>query len=92
MPAVILAVAEPASWLRHRARRVLADLDGVVGRDGAQYVGVVDSHGRFVWETGRALGALGPAGGVWFRPDLDRCQPIAHGEIVGGDATAMSAR
>jgi hypothetical protein len=85
-PAVVVASFTPRSWLSRRSRRLLADLQNVVGRSGPYYVGLVDRRGRFVWETGRALTATGPAGGVYAPPEIDACQPVIHSRPALGPA------
>jgi hypothetical protein len=77
-PALILASFTPRTWLKTRALRLLADLQAVVGRSGPYYVGLVDRTGRFLWETGRAMTATGPAGGVYAPQEIDACQPVLH--------------
>jgi hypothetical protein len=77
-PAMVIVVFDPPAWLKHRARRLLRDIDRIVGRTGAYYVGLVDIHGRFVWETGHARSATGFAGGVYAPADIDSCQPVQH--------------
>jgi hypothetical protein len=79
-PVVIVASFTPRSWLLGRSRRLLDDLTQVVGRGGPYYVGLVDVHGRFVWETGRSMTATGPAGGVYAPREIDRCQPVVHSQ------------
>jgi sirohydrochlorin ferrochelatase len=82
-PAIVVASFTPRSWLLNRARRLLEDVQLEVGRSGSYYLGLVDVHGRFVWETGRSMRATGPAGGVYAPRDIDACQPVAHGQLVG---------
>jgi hypothetical protein len=79
-PVVIVASFTPRSWLLGRSRKLLADLAQVVGRAGPYYVGLVDRHGRFVWETGRSMTPTGLAGGVYTPRDIDRCQPVLHSQ------------
>jgi hypothetical protein len=81
-PVVIVASFTPRSWLLGRSRTLLDDLVQVVGRTGPYYVGLVDIHGRFVWETGRSMTATGLAGGVYAPPEIDRCQPVFHSQPV----------
>jgi hypothetical protein len=85
-PAVVVASFTPRSWLSRRSRRLLADLQNVVGPSGPYYLGLVDRRGRFVWETGRALTATGPAGGVYAPPEIDVCQPVIHSRPALGPA------
>jgi hypothetical protein len=77
-PALVVASFTPRSWLLHRSRRLLADVQDLVGRTGPYYVGLVDRRGRFLWETGRAMSANGPLGGVYAPREIDACQPVIH--------------
>jgi hypothetical protein len=81
-PAVVLAVSDPAKFLKHRLRRFLGRLHTVNGLYGDDYVGVVDSEGQFVWENGRAHLPGTFAGTLWIRPDLDSCSPVQHGHLA----------
>jgi hypothetical protein len=82
-PAIVLAVSDPAEFLVHRLRGFLTRLRTVNGLYGDDYVGVVDSRGRFVWENGRAHLPGTFAGSLWIRPDLDSCSPVVHSQPVG---------
>jgi hypothetical protein len=77
-PAIVVASFTPRSWLLKRSRRLLEDIRREVGRSGPYYLGLVDVHGKFVWETGISMSASGPAGGVYAPPDIDACQPVEH--------------
>jgi hypothetical protein len=79
-PAVVLAVSDPAPFLKHRLRGFLDRLQRVIGLYGDDYVGVVDSRGRFIWENGRAHLPGTFAGSLWIRPDLDSCSPVVHSQ------------
>jgi hypothetical protein len=81
-PVVIVASLTPHSWLLNRSRRLLEDLQRVVGRYGQYYVGLVDRRGQFIWETGRVLTATGPTGGVYAPPEIDACQPVIHSQLA----------
>jgi hypothetical protein len=85
-PVVIVASFTPRSWLLGRSRTLLDDLVQVVGRVGPYYVGLVDIHGHFVWETGRSMTATGLAGGVYAPREIDRCQPVLHSQPVRAPA------
>jgi hypothetical protein len=82
-PAIVVASFTPRSWLLNRSRRLLEDIQREVGRSGPYYLGLVDIHGRFVWETGRSVTATGPAGGVYAPRDIDACHPVTHGQFAG---------
>ena len=79
-PAVVVASLTPRSWLLHRSRQLLEDIQGIVGRYGQYYIGLVDRDGRFVWETSRAISVDGPVGGVYAPPEIDACQPVTHSQ------------
>jgi hypothetical protein len=81
-PAVVLAVGDPASFLKYRLRGFLTRLHSLNGLYGDDYVGVVDAAGAFVWENGRAHLPGSFAGSLWIRPDLDSCSPVVHGQPV----------
>ena len=79
-PAIIVASFTPRSWLLQRSRRLLEDIQRIVGRYGQYYVGLVDRDGRFVWETSRAISVDGPVGGVYAPAEIDACQPVIHSQ------------
>jgi len=79
-PAVVLAVSDPAPFLKHRLRAFLTRLQQINGVYGDDYVGVVDANGRFVWENGRAHLPGTFAGSLWIRRDLDSCSPVVHSQ------------
>jgi len=79
-PAVVLAVSDPAPFLKHRLRGFLTRLQQINGVYGDDYVGVADSNGRFVWENGRAHLPGTFAGSLWIRRDLDSCSPVVHSQ------------
>ena len=81
-PAIVLAVSDPAGFLKYRLRGFLSRLHSLNGLYGDDYVGVVDAEGTFVWENGRAHLPGTFAGSLWIRPDLDSCSPDAHGQPV----------
>jgi hypothetical protein len=81
-PAIVLAVGDPAAFLKYRLRGFLARLHSINGLYGDDYVGVVDANGRFVWENGRAHLPGTFAGSLWIRPDLDSCSPVVHSQPV----------
>ena len=81
-PAIVLAVFDPAAFLKYRLRGFLAQLHSINGLYGDDYVGVVDRDGRFVWENGRAHLPGTFAGSLWIRPDLDSCSPVEHSQPV----------
>jgi len=81
-PAIVLAVFDPAAFLKYRLRGFLAQLHSINGLYGDDYVGVVDGSGRFVWENGRAHLPGTFAGSLWIRPDLDSCSPVVHSQPV----------
>ena len=80
--AVVLAVSDPAAFLKYRLRGFLAQLHSINGLYGDDYVGVVDTNGQFVWENGRAHLPGTFAGSLWIRPDLDSCSPVEHSQPV----------
>jgi hypothetical protein len=81
-PAIVLAVGDPAGFLKYRLRGFLAQLHSINGLYGDDYVGVVDASGRFVWENGRVHLPGTFAGSLWIRPDLDSCSPVVHSQPV----------
>ena len=81
-PAIVLTVSDPAAFLKYRLRGFLTRLHSLNGLYGDDYVGVVDTEGRFVWENGRAHLPGTFAGSLWIRPDLDSCSPVSHGQPV----------
>jgi hypothetical protein len=83
--ALTLRVADPAAFLKHRARTVLNHLIKLRAPLAGHYVGLEDSHGRLVWAwSGIHLSENGVySGGLFVIPRLDRCSPIAHSELVG---------
>ncbi|MGZ4357257.1 MAG: hypothetical protein ACXVRU_10645, partial [Gaiellaceae bacterium] len=81
-PAIVLAVSDPAAFLKYRLRGFLTRLRSLNGLYGDDYVGVVDTEGTFVWENGRAHLPGTFAGSLWIRPDLDSCSPVSHGQPV----------
>jgi len=73
-PALVLAVARPAYFLRHQLKPILTKLSGK--RSGANYVLVVDMRAKRVleWYFSSKEGSL------FVRHGLERCSPIvAHG-------------
>ena len=78
----MLAVLDPAAFLKYRLRGFLAQLHSINGLYGDDYVGVVDTDGRFVWENGRAHLPGTFVGSLWIRPDLDSCSPVVHSQPV----------
>lgn len=81
-PAIVLAVGDPAAFLKYRLRGFLAQLHSINGLYGDDYVGVVDAIGRFVWENGRTHLPGTFAGSLWILPDLDSCSPVVHSQFV----------
>jgi hypothetical protein len=77
--ALTVRVSDPASFLKHRAARLLnlfwhpsIPLLGF-------YFGVEDSTGALVFATSR----LPNTGGVFVIRSLDSCSPVSHGEVAG---------
>ena len=76
-PALVLAVARPAYFLRHQLKPVLPHLT-TRGNVNAYYLRIVDGQAKPVLEwTGSSLrGAPYSEGSVYVRPGLEGCSPI----------------
>jgi hypothetical protein len=76
-PALVLAVARPAYFLRHQLKPVLPHL-ATSGNVNAYYLRIVDGQAKPVLEwTGSSLrGATNSEGSLSVRPGLEGCSPI----------------
>lgn len=82
-PALVLAVARPAHFLRHQLRPIIPLLNGS-GNVNAFYLRVVDERRKTVleWSGRPARNSSGNAffhGELYVRHGLERCSPIAAG-------------
>ena len=73
-PALVLAVARPAYFLRHQLKPILTKLSGK--RSGANYVLVVDEKAKRVLESYGASFGSHSEGSLYVKPGLYSCSPI----------------
>jgi hypothetical protein len=86
-PSVTLSVRDPARFLRYKLGALLDSLNRGRNRYEGSYLGIVDSNGRVVLETGGSTRVQ--AGSYWVRRDLDNCSPIVH---LGSPSRAQPPR
>jgi hypothetical protein len=81
--ALTVAAEEPASFLKERLRRLIAQLGTQRQKLEGLYLAVLDERRRLALEWG--AWTRNPAGSYWVRRDLANCSPIEQSEPPGAE-------